>query len=224
MSQTENMMEMEKKQISRRSFLKVAGITAASGAVLCVGGGLLATRRPKVPYLRDICGTGNEQILVTYATRAGSTAEVAQGIAEELCASGANVYLLPIHEARDLSPYSAVVVGSAIRMGAWVGEATDYIESHRDELAKLPLAYFAVCATLFEENEETLEEVSTYLDNPKAHLLPQSEAVFAGAMDFSKLSILESTVIKAIGTDEGDYRRWDHIQSWANSLVPVMAG
>ena len=69
----------------------------------------------------------NDRILVTYATRAGSTAEVAAACAETLAARGYAVDVKPVKEKTQLTGYSAVVLGSAIRMGDWLPEA-----DHRD--------------------------------------------------------------------------------------------
>ncbi len=55
------------------------------------------------------------KILVTYASRAGSTAGIAKTIGETLAENGAQVDVLPMQDVQDLSSYRAVVAGSAIR-------------------------------------------------------------------------------------------------------------
>lgn len=57
----------------------------------------------------------NQRILVTYATRAGSTAEVAAAIGESLAARGYAVEVKSVKEKPGVAGYSAVVLGSAIR-------------------------------------------------------------------------------------------------------------
>ena len=51
------------------------------------------------------------KILVAYATMAGSTVEVAQGVGEEIAKSGYQVDILPINEIKDLQAYDGVVIG-----------------------------------------------------------------------------------------------------------------
>nr|HQD26703.1 flavodoxin domain-containing protein [Methanoculleus thermophilus] len=63
-----------------------------------------------------------ERILVAYATRYGSTADVAEAIGDELRKSGADVDVKPVGEVRDLSLYRAAVIGSPIYMGKWLPE------------------------------------------------------------------------------------------------------
>ena len=65
----------------------------------------------------------NDKILVTFASRAGSTAEVAKAIGKALSDSGAQVDVLAMRDVQDLAPYRAVVAGSAIRKKKWLPEA-----------------------------------------------------------------------------------------------------
>ena len=67
------------------------------------------------------------RILVTYASRAGTTAEVAEAIARTLTQEGAQVDVLPMNSVKDLSPYQAVVAGSAIRGSKWLPEAIQFV-------------------------------------------------------------------------------------------------
>jgi len=165
----------------------------------------------------------NDRILVAYATRAGSTAEVAQTIAKALSAAGAAVDVCPVKEVGDLSPYRAVVLGSPIRMGRWLPEAFAFLKAHQAELSRVPVAYFVTCVTLTSNTVENRRTVDAYLDPARAILHPVSIGLFAGAMDSSKLSLLDRLMVKATKTPEGDFRKWDEIHLWADSLKPLMA-
>ena len=59
-----------------------------------------------------------KRYLVTYATMAGSTAEVARMIADEISGSGFEVDTLPIEAVRDLERYAGVVVGAPMKWRA----------------------------------------------------------------------------------------------------------
>ena len=67
-------------------------------------------------------------ILVTYASRAGSTAGVAQAVAHTLTERGIAVKVRPMQDVQDLTRYSAVVAGSAVRMSRWLPEAMAFVE------------------------------------------------------------------------------------------------
>ena len=96
----------------------------------------------------------SNKILVTYASRTGSTAEVAAAIGKTLAENGTEVDVLSMNEVKDLSPYQAVVAGSAIRGSKWLPEAMEFIKTHRTELAQKRFAEFTVCITLAMSNGE----------------------------------------------------------------------
>ncbi len=60
----------------------------------------------------------SNKILVTYASRAGSTQGVAEAIGKSLADGGAAVDVRPMRDVQDLTPYRAVVAGSERSKGA----------------------------------------------------------------------------------------------------------
>jgi hypothetical protein len=87
-------------------------------------------------------------ILVAYASRTGTTAGVAEAIGEVLAACGDPVEVRRVQDVRDLSPYGAVVAGSAIHGGQWLPEAMRFVRTHQAALRRRPFAAFLVCMTL----------------------------------------------------------------------------
>src|SRR4051812_49129391 len=83
-------------------------------------------------------------VLVAYATKAGSTREVAEVVARTLREHGLEADLQPVDEVAALAPYSAVVLGTALYTGRVHKAARRFLSGHRDELAELPLAVFAM--------------------------------------------------------------------------------
>src|SRR5260370_14075205 len=117
-------------------------------------------------------GRTMNKILVTYATRAGSTFEVAARVAEVLRAAGATVdvkYVTAVHE---LEGYDAVVVGSSIRMGRWLPEAVAFVQAHRETLSHIPTTYFLVSGFLREDTPQMQRKVLAYLDPARKSLQP----------------------------------------------------
>jgi hypothetical protein len=122
---------MTTKHLSRRDFLKIAGLTLAVTTVTCSGLGYAATRTPDVEtpelvFEKD--NTMNNRILITYATRAGSTPEIAAAIAESMSQRGFAVDVKSVKERPSIQGYQAVLMGSAIRMGSWLPEAVDFYQ------------------------------------------------------------------------------------------------
>ncbi len=162
------------------------------------------------------------KILVTYATRAGSTFEVAARVAEVLRAAGATVdvkYVTAVHE---LEGYDAVVVGSSIRMGRWLPEAVAFVQAHRETLSHIPTAYFLVSGFLREDTPEMQRKVLAYLDPVRKILEPTSIGMFAGKMDYSKVDWLDRSIAEAVSSSEGDWRSWEAIRGWAHDLQPTL--
>jgi menaquinone-dependent protoporphyrinogen oxidase len=158
------------------------------------------------------------KFLVTYATRAGSTVEVATHVGEVLSEAGAIVEVRPIKDVQEVKSYDAVVIGSAIRMGHWLPEAVAFVKANRDTLSHIPTAYFLVSGLLREDTPEMRKTVLAYLDPVRAILEPTSIGLFAGKMDYSKLSWLDRIIAKKV-MSEGDGRNWDAIQGWACELL-----
>ena len=170
----------------------------------------------------------NTKILVTYASHTGSTAEVAEAICNTLTEGGAQVDVIPMQDVHDLSPYQAVIVGSAIRKSKWLPEAVQFVRTHQETLRHKSLAIFTVCITLaMSNNEQYRSAVAGWVAPIRALVRPLSEGLFAGMLDFSRLPfnwdtlMLRATVAAGI-FPQGDHRDWKAIRAWAESLKPVL--
>ncbi len=132
----------------------------------------------------------SSRILVAYASRAGSTGGVAESIGETLAVSGTKVEVRRMREVHDLTPYCAVVAGSAIHGGKWLPEAMRFLQAQQATLARKPFAVFLVCATMSSPTESFRQGVGTWMDPVRALVRPLSEGLFAGALDASKLPLI----------------------------------
>jgi menaquinone-dependent protoporphyrinogen oxidase len=170
----------------------------------------------------------NNKLLVTYASRAGSTAGVADAIGRTLSEIGEQVDVLPMQEVKDITPYRAVVAGSAIQNKQWLPEAMQFLQAHQSELAHKPFIAFLVCMTLAMRNGETYRPfVAEFLAPVRALVRPASEGLFAGALDIRKVPSFSDrlkfrmSVLFGVWT-EGDHRDWNAIRKWADSLAPQL--
>ena len=166
----------------------------------------------------------NNRILVAYASRAGSTAGVAEAIGQTLSGKGLQVDVLPMRDINDLTSYRAVVAGSAIHGQKWLPEAMKFLRDHRAELANKPFAAFMVCITLSMANADQYRDGLHGWMSPVRELArPVSEGYFSGAMDFSRLPFSLNTLamrfVVLIGVwKQGDHRDWTAIRAWAENL------
>jgi menaquinone-dependent protoporphyrinogen oxidase len=165
-----------------------------------------------------------QRILVTYATCTGFTPGVAEAIGKILVEGGNQVDVLPMQAVKDLTPYRAVVAGSAIQNKQWLPEAMQFVRAHQVELARKPLAAFLVCMTLAMRNGESYRPVvAEFLAPVRALVKPVSEGLFAGGLDISKVPGLRNRLMFRLSVllgvwQEGDHRDWDAIHAWAEDL------
>jgi menaquinone-dependent protoporphyrinogen oxidase len=170
----------------------------------------------------------NKKILVTYASRAGSTAEIAQAIGKTLSQGGTQVEILPMEDVKDPSVYRAVVAGSPIRGSKWLPEAMQFIKTYQAVLSQKPFATFTVCITLAMSNSDPYRQaVAAWIQPVRSQVKPVSEGLFAGILDFSKLPFNWDTVklraVVALGIFPKDDRRdWKAIHDWAENIHPLL--
>jgi len=171
----------------------------------------------------------NNKILVTYASRSGSTAGVAEAIGKTLAECGAQVDVLSMAEVVDLATYRAVVAGSAIQGQKWLPEAMRFMTKHQAALAQRSFAAFMVCITLsMKGSEQYRDGITSWMAPVRALVRPVSEGYFAGALDFRKMPLTFNTLMMRIPVlmkiwQEGDHRDWKAIHTWAAALARTLA-
>ena len=106
----------------------------------------------------------NQRILVTYATRTGSTVGVASAIGETLAARGYRVDVKPVNENPSLDDYQAVIMGSAVNGGQWLPEAVEFVKNHQQTLKQMPVALFCVHGINMGDDERSQKWRYAYLN------------------------------------------------------------
>ena len=161
-----------------------------------------------------------DAILVAYATRSGSTQEVAAAIVEVLREQGAEVDLLPAREGRALDKYRAVVLGAPFYMFRWHKDALGFLSRHRQALESRPVAIFALGPTSLEDVEKP--EVRGQLDRALGKypwLKPVATAMFGGKWDPAKMPFPYNLIPALKQMPLSDIRDWAAIRAWASELA-----
>jgi menaquinone-dependent protoporphyrinogen oxidase len=153
-------------------------------------------------------------VLVAYATKKGSTQEVAEAVASTLAECGLSVEMKRADKVARLDGYEAVVLGSAIYMGHLHADARRFLSHNEDALATLPVAVFAMGP--FSLDETQVAGSRKQLDAALAKvpsLTPVSIAIFGGVLDPGEHRFPFSRMA------ESDARDWNAIGVWAEEVA-----
>jgi menaquinone-dependent protoporphyrinogen oxidase len=161
-----------------------------------------------------------KRILIAYGTAAGSTAEVAQAIGEEMQKAGAQVDVEPVENVKEIDAYDAVVVGSAVRVFKLLGKTKRFLHRQARHLRKLPVAFFIVCMTLKEETPENIEKATGFAGPMLKIKEPVSLGLFGGCMDPDKLTGIFAETMKT--QPKEDARDWEKIRAWGREVLPKL--
>ena len=159
-------------------------------------------------------------ILVAYATRYGSTQEVAEAIAATLRERGIAVDIAPMHEVRELEGYRAVVLGAPLYMFRWHKDALHFLARHRAALTARPVAVFALGP--FHADEKEFQAVGEQLEKELAKfpwLTPTAITIFGGKFDPQTLTFPHNLVPALKNMPASDVRDWTAIHAWASNLA-----
>jgi menaquinone-dependent protoporphyrinogen oxidase len=161
------------------------------------------------------------KVMVACASKHGSTEGIAEAIAERLSQLGHDAVAVRVADAPDLTGVHAVVLGSAIYLGSWMKEATDFAEVNADVLSRLPVWLFSSGPLGTEVEDE--EEQPRQLADLRERLRPRGHRMFFGALDRSNLGFGERMMVKAVKAPDGDFRDWNAISAWADEIARELA-
>ena len=167
----------------------------------------------------------DRNILVTYASKYGATQEIAEKISEVLRQAGLQVDVLPVDVVRDLSPYRAVILGSAVYIAKWQKEAAAFLQANEKILADRPVWLFSSGPTGEGDPVELVEgwRLPAALQPVADRIQPRDIAVFHGYINPDKINFVEKWSIKSIVKKPfGDFRDWDAIVTWTTTIADAL--
>lgn len=167
----------------------------------------------------------SDSILVAYATRYGSTQEVAEAVAATLRESGLEVEIQPMRKVRTLASYRTVVLGAPIYIGSLHKDAQHFLSQHREALSERPVAVFALGPTHDDEKERQGSRVQ--LDKELAKFpwfTPVALELFGGKYNPAKLRFPDNLIARLPASPlhnepVSDVRDWTAIRAWASDLA-----
>jgi menaquinone-dependent protoporphyrinogen oxidase len=159
------------------------------------------------------------QVLVAYATKYGSTGEIAAAIGATLRDSGLEVQVRRARDVPNLVPFGAVVLGSALYSAHWQREANRFVKRHLAELQGRPVWLFS---------SGPLDHSADTADIPLTeHVAPGVVPIGARGHRTFGGRLLDGTPgvdASMLATHRiGDFRNWAQIEAWAREIAAALA-
>jgi menaquinone-dependent protoporphyrinogen oxidase len=161
------------------------------------------------------------RVLISAASRHGSTSEIARVIGDTLAGKGIEVEIVPPEAVDSVAGYDAVVLGSAVYYGHWLITARDFVGRFRDELAARSVWLFSSgpvgdparrLVRLMGQEPAEIALISR-------DIRPRGHHVFAGRLDPRLLSLAERATLLVFRDVRGDFRDWAEIRQWADGIT-----
>ena len=175
------------------------------------------------------------RILVLYASTHGHTAKIAARIAATLENDGATVDLRQLDRSQPVpSDYDAVILGTSIHAGHHQRALLRWAEQHHTALATAPSAFFSVCLTAADDDEESRAATRGYLDDfvERTGWTPSRSTTFAGALQYREYDVATRALMRLLmrrqhhptdTSQDYDYTDWDAVERWAHELAATLS-
>ncbi|HEV2135491.1 MAG TPA: flavodoxin domain-containing protein [Terracidiphilus sp.] len=159
-------------------------------------------------------------ILVAYATRTGSSEEVARSLAEALRSHGLPVDLRRAADVHSIDQFTAVAICAALYAGRLHKDVRRFLSEHRAVLAKIPVALFVLGPVHSDEKEwagarQQLEkELKRF-----PWLSPVLQEIVGGKFDPARLGFPFNVLPALRKMPASDVRDWKLIQRLLNEMA-----
>ncbi|GJF33324.1 flavodoxin [Kitasatospora sp. NE20-6] len=160
--------------------------------------------------------TPTPAILVTYGSRHGATAGIAEEIADALREDGFAPAVVPAREVTDVTPYDAVVIGGSLHAGHWNHDALRCARRNAAALAERPVWFFSSGPLDTTAEQEDLAPVPG-----AAHAMAQVHArghvTFGGCVTADTPGVVARVLVRS--GRAGDFRNPPRIRRWAHRVA-----
>ena len=165
------------------------------------------------------------KVLVTAASRHGSTAEIAAAVGEGLRRRGHEVAVLAPGYVGSLCGYDAVIVGSGLYAGRWLAPAVDLVESLSGELRARPVWLFSSGPVGKPGSRLARKMTEDPVDLPRlrASSGARGHRIFPGRLERSNLRLPHRLALLLFRSLEGDFRDWEEIDRWSGEISASLA-
>ncbi|MBQ1089906.1 flavodoxin domain-containing protein [Streptomyces sp. B93] len=156
------------------------------------------------------------KVLIAYGTTNGSTARIAETVAEVLNREGVPAEALPARSVPDAAAYEAVVVGGALYAGRWHKDARRFVRRHRGELAGRPVWFFSSGPLDASASEREIPPVPG-VQRAMTGLDAMGHTTFGGRLEEGAHGTVARMILRS--GKGGDYRDFTAVVSWATEIA-----
>lgn len=171
-------------------------------------------------------------ILFLYSSCDGQTIKILQFIKDSMQNYAVELKPLDAHEVIEVGKYHSVLIGASIRYGKFRPALYEFIANNQQLLNKLPSAFVGVCLTARKEGKDQPEN-NVYMRkfNQRITWQPSLQAVFAGALLYSKYNWWQTRIIQLImkitggSTDTSEdieLTDWKKVESFISKYLQVL--
>ena len=160
------------------------------------------------------------KVLITAASRHGSTTEIAWAIRGHLVDDGLEAVVIHPDEITELEGYDATVVGSAVYAGRWLTPAIRLVERLREQLGDVPVWLFSSGPV----GDPPVPDAQDAVDvaDVVAATGAREHRLFAGRIDVDVLGASERAMVHALRVPTGDFRDWPAIAAWSREIAAAL--
>jgi menaquinone-dependent protoporphyrinogen oxidase len=163
-------------------------------------------------------------ILVTAASRQGSTSEIAEALAQALRERGFEVTLSAPEDVHAVDGYDAFVIGSAVYMGHWLEPATAFVDRFAAAIALRPVWLFSSGPVGDPKRKLVQKMGADPLELPTllAHTHAREHRMLAGKLAGDNLSRPRRLSLRLFPGIEGDWRDWNEIARFGAHIADAL--
>lgn len=167
-----------------------------------------------------------DRVLVTYGSKYGATAGIAETIGRTLEDRGFDVDVTQARAVKSVDGYRAAVVGSAVYAAHWRGEALRFMRHNRRWLAEHDVWLFSSGPVGEDDQEADDADTERWTKPRKARELAEEvgardHIVFGGMVDDDK-GFMRKKMAQNMPEETRDRRDWDEIEAWANAIADAL--
>ncbi len=158
------------------------------------------------------------RVLIAYASKQGSTKEVAEFMTETLKKEDFDVDVKNVDAIANVNDYDCVVIGAPINGMKWVDDAVNFIGIHQMDLQDKKTAYFSLSYTAVLGRKMWRKQINKAFDAVSKQVPPVKTGVFGGKVDGELPGVLRFVFGVPKGTPS-DQRDWVQIENWTKELA-----